>query len=127
MATGEIELSCRLHNGKFMAVTPVDVPSNVSCGLSVNQRILEVPALDGAQFVDNLQAAWVPGNTLAIDFPFPAFPTNSGHWAELMLPLFSVLQNVTWAQDTKGSGHGKPVIGAPLLNPPAPARPVLRA
>lgn len=31
--------------------------------------------------------------TLLLDFPFPAFPDNLGHWAELLLPLYSALSS----------------------------------
>jgi len=46
----------------------------------------------------------VPGVTLFIDFPFPAFPDNLGHWAELLLPLYSALSSSQLLQLLKG-GH----------------------
>jgi hypothetical protein len=38
-----------------------------------------------------MQVCQVTGVTLLLDFPFPAFPDNLGHWAELLLPLYSAL------------------------------------
>lgn len=45
----------------------------------------------------------MPGVTLFIDFPFPAFPDNLGHWAELLLPLYSALSSSQLLQLIKGS------------------------
>lgn len=42
------------------------------------------------------QAAYVPGITLLLDFPFPAFPDNLGTWVELLLPLYSQLSEGRW-------------------------------
>ena len=49
-----------------------------------------------------LQSAWWPGNTVMIDIPFPAYPENMGHWAEVLLPLYSVLAMREWAHMVKG-------------------------
>lgn len=49
------------------------------------------------------QACFVPGNTLHVDFPFPAFPDNLGHWAEIMLPAFNVLSQPGWDAATTGT------------------------
>lgn len=43
--------------------------------------------------VPRVQVCYIPGVTLLIDFPFPAFPDNLGHWAELLLPLYSALSS----------------------------------
>ena len=42
------------------------------------------------------QAACVPGTTLVLDFPFPAFPDNMGHWVEVLAPAYSVLSRGAW-------------------------------
>lgn len=81
-----------------------------------------MPSIDPAAFIDNLDCGWVPGNTLALDFPFPAFPDNEGHWAELMLPSFSVLLNSTWKKHTTGEGNSSPYIGASSPGFPADYR-----
>lgn len=43
------------------------------------------------------QAAWVPGVSLLVDFPFAAYPDNFGHWAEVLLPIFNVLEQRDWS------------------------------
>jgi hypothetical protein len=48
------------------------------------------------------QVCYVPGVTLFLDFPFPAFPDNLGHWAELLLPLYSTLSTKHWRQHLQG-------------------------
>lgn len=53
-----------------------------------------------------MQTGWWAGNTLLIDFPFAAFPDSMGHWAEVLLPLYSVLVNGDWKQQVQGkSAH----------------------
>ena len=39
-----------------------------------------------------MQAAWVPGMSLLVDYPFAAYPDNFGHWAELLLPIYNVIE-----------------------------------
>lgn len=50
-----------------------------------------------------VQTGWWAGNTLLIDFPFAAFPDSMGHWAEVLLPLYSVLVTGDWKQQVQGS------------------------
>lgn len=45
---------------------------------------------------------YVQGVTLFLDFPFPAYPDNLGHWAELLLPLFSVTSSTRLPQLLQG-------------------------
>ena len=45
-----------------------------------------------------LQAAWVPGVSLLVDYPFAAYPDNFGHWAELLLPIYNVIEERTCSQ-----------------------------
>lgn len=51
----------------------------------------------------SLQTGWWAGNTILVDFPFAAFPDNMGHWAEVLLPLYSVLVNGDWRQHVQGT------------------------
>ena len=37
-----------------------------------------------------------------IDIPFPAYPENMGHWAEVLLPLYSVLAMREWVHMVRG-------------------------
>jgi hypothetical protein len=80
--------------------------------LSTNQYLVSLPAIDGAAFVDGIETAWVKGNTLAIDIPFPAYPYNSGHWTEVVLPLFRTLADGRWKEHCNGEGAGRAIIGA---------------
>ena len=36
----------------------------------------------------------MPGVTLIVDMPFPAYPDNFGHWIEALLPVYNVLAQV---------------------------------
>jgi hypothetical protein len=56
----------------------------------------------GYAWLGVLQVCYVPGVTLYLDFPFPAFPDNLGHWAELLLPMHSVFSSPSWAQHLQG-------------------------
>lgn len=39
---------------------------------------------------------------MLIDFPFPAFPESMGHWAEVLLPVYSALVTGAWQQHVQG-------------------------
>ena len=81
--------------------------------LGNNNRLVPIPVADPAAFVDNLRPAWLGGNTLALDFAFPAYRQNTGHWTEALIPALRVLQDHNWSLHCKGSGP--PVIGEALL------------
>ena len=36
------------------------------------------------------------GVTLAIELPYPAFPSNLAHWAEVLFPVYSALRSPAW-------------------------------
>lgn len=38
----------------------------------------------------------VNGTTLWLDYSFPAFPENMGHWLEMLLPVYSQLSSGEW-------------------------------
>ena len=50
------------------------------------------------------QASYVGGTTLVLDFPFPAFPENMGHWAETLAPIYSVLSAGAWRETLVAAG-----------------------
>ena len=56
------------------------------------------------------QASLVTGTTLIIDLPYPGYPDNMGHWAETLLPVYSVLSGDEWRRDVVRAG------GAPHLD-----------
>jgi hypothetical protein len=62
------------------------------------------------------QVCFVPGVTLLIDFPFPAFPDNLGHWAELLLPTYSVFSNPDWRRQIHNPGKNQFIDRLLLLN-----------
>ncbi|KAG2429620.1 hypothetical protein HXX76_010852 [Chlamydomonas incerta] len=72
-------------------------------GLSVNCALIRLPIANATAFTDGMRAGFLPGTTLLVDFPFPAFPDNLGHWLEIMTPTFSVLANGSWRADARGS------------------------
>ena len=83
-------------------------------GLSVNQKVVALPAVDAAAFVRNVNASAVRGNTLVLDFPFPAFPSNLGHWSEVVLPVHTMVEQGTWYRDCAGSSGSHGTIGVNL-------------
>ena len=52
-----------------------------------------------------LQTGKVAGNTLLLDFPFPAFPENMGHWAEILAPAYSCLADGRWKEHLPAGQH----------------------
>jgi hypothetical protein len=44
------------------------------------------------------QAVWLGGTTVLIDQPYPSFPDNMGHWAEVLVPLYNLLTSTPWRQ-----------------------------
>lgn len=107
----------RYHNTKFFATAQDPSTSGISPGLSANQKVVVLPANDGAAFADNLNVAWVPGNTLAIDFPFSSYATSMGHWLEVLLPIYRVLRSHDWAETCSAAGGGHGRIGAARCSP----------
>ena len=75
-----------------------------------------VAAADARAFVENLPGdagtggrgglCVVPGLSLFLDHPFPAFPDNLGHWGEALMPLYSALRDAveTGRGDEEGGG-----------------------
>ena len=101
------------HNSKYFATAPDPNTSAIERGLSANQKLVVLPAQDGAAFTDNLRPAWLTGNTLVVDFPFASYPTNMGHWLEVVIPAFDALADGGWAaQCQAANGHARALIGA---------------
>ncbi|PNH04842.1 hypothetical protein TSOC_009007 [Tetrabaena socialis] len=78
-------------------------PDDLEEGISVNCALIRLPIANISGFTDGLRSGFMPGTTLLVDFPFPAFPDHLGHWAEVMLPTFSVLLNGHWREDAIGT------------------------
>ena len=50
-----------------------------------------------------VQAGWIPGVSLLVDFPFAAYPDNFGHWAEVLLPIYNFVRQQQWPGHANGS------------------------
>ena len=55
------------------------------------------------------------GTTLIIDLPYPGYPDNMGHWAETLLPVYSVLSSEAWRRNVVKAG-GSPHIHTVLFS-----------
>lgn len=72
---------------------------------SQNVAICKLPVTKAAPFYANILGGWVGGTTLWVDFPFPAFPENMGHWVEELLPIYSQLTEGSWQKDAPSDGR----------------------
>lgn len=75
---------------------------------SQNLGLTKLPVKNISAFYKNIRASWVNGTTLWLDYSFPAFPENIGHWMELLLPVFSELSTGKWKNQLKA--HEDPYI-----------------
>ncbi|DBA71209.1 TPA: hypothetical protein ACH3X2_011604 [Trebouxia sp. C0005] len=74
----------------------------IKADITLNMMLIEMPVAKAEQFYQHVQTGWWGGNTLLIDFPFPAFPESMGHWAEVLLPVYSALVTGAWKQHVQG-------------------------
>jgi hypothetical protein len=88
--------------GRKQPLLPEDF-ANLEEGLSTNSALIRLPVDNITAFTENLRIGFLPGTTLMVDFPFPAFPDHLGHWAEIMQPTYSVLANGSWKADAASS------------------------
>ena len=65
-------------------------------GFSQNVPLARLPFTDPGAHHANVVAGLVRGTCLWLDFPFPAFPQNLGHWAEALAPVYSALADGGW-------------------------------
>ncbi|PSC75577.1 hypothetical protein C2E20_1509 [Micractinium conductrix] len=92
------------HVQRFFAVLPPEQlgryspERNPDVPFSQNIAAGKLPFADPSLHFHNIQAGVLRGTCLWIDFPFPAFPENMGHWAEVLLPVYSALVEGAWAQ-----------------------------
>ena len=80
-------------------------PPGADLPLSHNVAVAKLPLADVGRHYRNVAAGQLRGTALWLDFPFPAFPENMGHWAEALAPVYSVLSEGTWraaAPETDG-------------------------
>ena len=78
---------------------------------SQNVAVGKLPVRDVAAHYRNIEAGRVDGTVLWLDFPFPAFPENMGHWVETLLPVYSQLSLGAWkAHVPEGDGYINAVL-----------------
>lgn len=83
-----------LHNNVWYAVVAGDQDTaNRHAKIAKNTKLVYLPVKDVELFLDNLEVCHVPGVSLLVDFPFPAYPENLGHLAEIMWPTYSALRD----------------------------------
>ncbi len=92
----------RFHVQRFFAVldtADVDKYSTHSPDVPFSHNIAvgKLPLTNTSLHFHNIEAGVLRGTCLWVDFPFPAFPENMGHWAEALLPIYSALTNGSWA------------------------------
>lgn len=75
----------------FAFIAPTDDVSKIEEGMTYQNAITHFPVTSVPSMLSNIETKWIPGLTLFIDFPFPAFSDNLGHYAELLFPLYSLL------------------------------------
>jgi len=78
--------------------------------LSQNMLVTKLPVRSTPAFLTNLDTAWVNGTTLWLDYSFPAFPENLGHWMEMLLPVYSQLSVGKWKEQLRPGED--PYVGA---------------
>ncbi|CAK0784873.1 hypothetical protein CVIRNUC_008078 [Coccomyxa viridis] len=87
------------HNTMFYALLDsISNSQSLPPALSMNCALIGLPTSDARSFINNTRATWVPGVSLLIDYPFAAYPDNFGHWAELLLPIYNVIEERTCSQ-----------------------------
>uniref|UniRef100_A0A7S0RGP0 Glycosyltransferase n=1 Tax=Chlamydomonas leiostraca TaxID=1034604 RepID=A0A7S0RGP0_9CHLO len=91
----------------FLRPEDMNKQDAVEDGLSTNQAIIRMPVANMGSFRDNLQIGYVPGNSLLVDFTFQTFADHLGHWAELMVPIYSMLRDGAWQKDVQLNGTSK--------------------
>ena len=73
-----------------------------------------------------VQAAWIPGVSLLVDFPFAAYPDNFGHWAEVLLPIYNFVRQQPWPAHAAGAhNHIDTLVLTNLRKDVLSVRPIL--
>lgn len=101
---------CRYHNSQYYAVVADPANTTVADAMSANQLLVYLPTVDAEKFLSNVQPAWIGGTTLALDLVFPAFPTNLGHWTEILLPMLGALQDGRWREHVQFPGQQESLL-----------------
>lgn len=101
----------RYHKGKYFALVPDPESTTVSPYIGTNTPAIFLPTEDVDAFIRNADIAWLSGTSLAIDFVFPAYPDNHGHWTETLFPMIRAFSDGAWCKQIQGDGVGIPEFG----------------
>jgi hypothetical protein len=82
---------------------------------SQNIAVAKLPFANTSAHLHNIKAGMLRGTCLWIDFPFPAFPENMGHWLEALAPVYSCLSNGSWMQAAPEAQGGLRAVIFPNL------------
>ncbi|KAL4858773.1 Translation initiation factor IF-2 [Chlorella vulgaris] len=82
---------------------------------SQNIAVAKLPFANTSAHLHNIKAGMLRGTCLWIDFPFPAFPENMGHWLEALAPVYSCLSNGSWMQAAPEAQGGLGAVIFPNL------------
>ena len=80
--------------------------NNADIPFSQNVAVGKLPFTSAAAHYRNIEAGVLRGTSLWVDFPYPTFPENMGHWAEVLLPIYSQLSDASWRQHAYDSAEG---------------------
>lgn len=95
----------KYDGGEAGEASPADVPFSHNIGVG------KLPFSNASRHLHNIQAGVLRGTCLWLDFPFPAFPENMGHWAEALAPVYSALADGGWRRRAPdGDGRLQAVI-----------------
>eukprot|EP01024_Parvocaulis_polyphysoides_P015147 TRINITY_DN16533_c0_g1_i1.p2 TRINITY_DN16533_c0_g1~~TRINITY_DN16533_c0_g1_i1.p2 ORF type:complete len:257 (-),score=10.86 TRINITY_DN16533_c0_g1_i1:57-827(-) len=86
-----------MHSSRFYAVLdPEHYDMEMEEGMSSLTAMSKFYVTDLKSTFHNFKMGYLWGVTLVIDFPLPWLTGNIGHWAELVLPIYSVLKQGDW-------------------------------
>ncbi len=106
------------HNHRFYAILPperMDDRAYLDDGLSVGQLLVRLPVQDLQAYMDVTRMSFVRGTTLLVDYPFQQLTNHLSHWAETMVPTYSVLRRGLWRTLIK-QGEGAAAEQQPKLD-----------
>lgn len=95
----------KYDGGESAEASPADIPFSHNIGVG------KLPFRNASRHLHNIQAGTLRGTCLWVDFPFPAFPENMGHWTEALAPVYSALADGAWRRRAPdGDGRLQAVI-----------------
>lgn len=83
------------HVDRFYAVTNETHLDSIPLKVSKNILLFSLPIIDTHTFMHSIDAQWVPGTTLWIDFPYPDTPDHTGYWMQEFAPIYSQIRTLS--------------------------------